>query len=96
MKQADAYQSLKGIIASDQAIIEVNPILLIDEYDVKAGHGATIGKLDENSVYYLMSRGLTRKDAERLMINGFLNPIISEITDEPLKERFVSLVNQRL
>jgi Fe-S cluster assembly protein SufD len=96
MKQADAYQSLKGIIASDQAIIEVNPILLIDEYDVKAGHGATIGKLDENSVYYLMSRGLTRKDAERLMINGFLNPIISEIEDEPLKERFVSLVNQRL
>jgi len=96
MKKADAYQSLKGIIASDNAIIEVNPILLIDEYDVKAGHGATIGKLDENSVYYLMSRGLARKVAERLMINGFLNPIIQEITDEPLKERFVSLVNQRL
>ncbi len=96
MKNADAYQSLKGIIASDDAIIEVNPILLIDEYDVKAGHGATIGKLDENSLYYLMSRGLNRKDAERLMINGFLNPIISEIDDEPLKERFVELVNQRL
>ena len=96
MKNANAYQSLKGIIASDDAIIEVNPILLIDEYDVKAGHGATIGKLDEGSVFYLMSRGLNRKDAERLMINGFLNPIISEIDDEPLRERFVELVNQRL
>ncbi|PKK87612.1 MAG: hypothetical protein CVV63_00445 [Tenericutes bacterium HGW-Tenericutes-8] len=96
MKNANAYQSLKGIIASDQAIIEVNPILLIDEYDVKAGHGATIGKLDENSLYYLMSRGLDKKVAERLMINGFLNPIISEIDDEPLRERFVELVNQRL
>lgn len=96
MKNANAYQSLKGIIASDEAIIEVNPILLIDEYDVKAGHGATIGKLDENSLYYLMSRGLDKKVAERLMINGFLNPIISEIDDEPLRERFVELVNQRL
>lgn len=96
MKNANAYQSLKGIIASDKATIEVNPILLIDEYDVKAGHGATIGKLDENSLYYLMSRGLNKKTAERLMINGFLNPIISEIDDEPLRERFVLLVNQRL
>lgn len=96
MKNANAYQSLKGIIGSDKAVIEVNPILLIDEYDVKAGHGATIGKLDQNSVYYLMSRGLERKEAEKLMINGFLNPIIKEIADETLKERFVSLVNQRL
>lgn len=96
MKNSNAYQSLKGIIASDEATIEVNPILLIDEYDVKAGHGATIGKLDENSLYYLMSRGLDKKTAERLMINGFLNPIISEIDDEPLRERFVLLVNQRL
>lgn len=96
MKNSNAYQSLKGIIGSDRAVIEVNPILLIDEYDVKAGHGATIGKLDEFSLYYLMSRGLNRKDAERLMINGFLNPIIKEISDEVLKERFVSLVNQRL
>ena len=62
MKNSNAYQSLKGIIASDEATIEVNPILLIDEYDVKAGHGATIGKLDENSLYYLMSRGLDKKN----------------------------------
>ena len=61
MKNSNAYQSLKGIIGSDRAVIEVNPILLIDEYDVKAGHGATIGKLDEFSLYYLMSRGLNRK-----------------------------------
>ncbi len=96
MKQANAFQTLKGIITSDLAIVEVNPILLIDEYDVKAGHGATIGKIEEESLYYLMSRGLSRVDAEKLIINGFLKPVIDEIDDEPLRERFVGLVNSRI
>jgi Fe-S cluster assembly protein SufD len=96
MKQANAFQTLKGIITSDQAIVEVNPILLIDEYDVKAGHGATIGKIEEDQLYYLMSRGLTQRESEKLIINGFLKPIIDEIDDEPLKERFIHLVNSRI
>ena len=96
MKNANAFQTLKGVITSDQAIVEVNPILLIDEFDVKAGHGATIGKIEENQLYYLMSRGLTRTQAEKLIINGFLKPVIDEIDDEPLKERFIHLVNSRI
>jgi len=96
MKQANAFQTLKGIITSDLAIVEVNPILLIDEFDVKAGHGATIGKIEEESLYYLMSRGLSRVEAEKLIINGFLKPVIDEIDDEPLRERFVGLVNSRI
>jgi Fe-S cluster assembly protein SufD len=96
MKLANAFQTLKGIITSDQAIVEVNPILLIDEYDVKAGHGATIGKIEEDVLYYLMSRGLNRKEAEKLVIHGFLKPVIDEIDDEPLRERFESLVNSRI
>jgi Fe-S cluster assembly protein SufD len=96
MKQANAFQTLKGIITSDLAIVEVNPILLIDEFDVKAGHGATIGKIEEESLYYLMSRGLSRMEAEKLIINGFLKPVIDEIDDEPLRERFVGLVNSRI
>ncbi|MBE0701542.1 MAG: SufD family Fe-S cluster assembly protein [Acholeplasmataceae bacterium] len=96
MKNANAFQTLKGIITSDFAIVEVNPILLIDEYDVKAGHGATIGKLEEEVLYYLRSRGLTRQEAEKLIINGFLRPVIDEIDDEPLRERFVHLVNSRI
>lgn len=96
MKNANAFQTLKGIITSDQAIVEVNPILLIDEYDVKAGHGATIGKIEEDVLYYLRSRGLNQTEAEKLIINGFLKPVIDEIDDEPLKERFVNLVNSRI
>ncbi|BCR36578.1 SufD family Fe-S cluster assembly protein [Mariniplasma anaerobium] len=96
MKNANAFQTLKGIITSDSAVVEVNPILLIDEYDVKAGHGATIGKIEEDQLYYLQSRGLNRKEAEKLIINGFLQPIIDEIDDEPLRDRFVNLVNSRI
>lgn len=96
MKQANAFQTLKGIITSDQAIVEVNPILLIDEFDVKAGHGATIGKIEEDQLYYLMSRGLNQRESEKLIINGFLKPIVDEIDDEPLKERFIHLVNSRI
>ena len=96
MKQANAFQTLKGIITSDFATVEVNPILLIDEYDVQAGHGATIGKIEEEQLYYLQSRGLTKMQSEKLIINGFLKPIVDEIEDEPLKERFVSLVNSRI
>lgn len=96
MKNANAFQTLKGIIASDLSSVDVNPILLIDEYDVKAGHGATIGKLEEEALYYLRSRGLTLKEAEKLIINGLIRPIIDEIDDEALKERFVHLVNLRI
>lgn len=94
--KSDAYQSLQGITTSNDSIIEVNPILLIDEYDITAGHGATVGQLDEASIYYLMSRGLTRKEAERLMINGLIRPIIDAISDKDIKERFINVVNSRL
>lgn len=94
--KSDAYQSLQGITTSNEAVIEVNPILLIDEYDITAGHGATVGQLDEVSIYYLMSRGLTRKEAERLMINGLIRPLIDAISDNDIKERFINVVNSRL
>lgn len=96
MKNANAFQSLKGIITSDDALLEVNPILLIDEYDVKAGHGATIGKVEPEVLFYLMSRGLSKREAERLVIYGFLQPVIDEISDEALRDRFMDLVDKRI
>lgn|SRR5690625_3573311 len=97
MKGSEVFQTLRGIITSDDAVIEVNPILLIDEYDLKAaGHAATVGKLDEEMLFYLQSRGLSKEVAEKLIINGFLEPIIREIEDENIKERFNKLVNSRI
>lgn len=96
MKNSNAFQTLKGIITSDLAEIDVNPILIIDEYDIKAGHAATVGKMEEEELYYLMSRGLSKKDAEKLIINGLLQPVIDEIDDELIKENVLSIVNTRI
>jgi len=94
--QANAFQTLKGIILSDNAVVEVNPILLIDEYDVKAGHGATIGKIEENQLYYLQSRGLTKEQAEKLIINGYIKPILDKIVDETIANRLEETIYQRI
>lgn len=96
MNGVSAFQSLKGITTSDEASLEVNPILLIEEHDIKAGHGATIGKLEKEVLFYLMSRGLPKAVAENLVIMGLLNPVINEISDEPLRDRFLEMVNKRI
>ncbi len=96
MKQANAFQTLKGIILSDKAVVNVNPILLIDEYDVKAGHGATIGKLEVEQLYYLQSRGLTRKEAEKMIVHGFIKPIIDHIKDETIALRIEQTIFESL
>lgn len=97
MTDSSAFQTLRGIITNDKAQIDVNPILIIDEFDIKAaGHAATVGKLEEDTLYYLMSRGLTFTEATKLIINGFLRPIIDEIDDETIKENVINLVNGRI
>ena len=71
------------LMLSDQARSDANPILLIDENDVTAGHAASIGQVDPEDMYYLMSRGLDKATAERLVVRGFLGSVIVEI---PVKE----------
>lgn len=96
MKRSSAFQTLKGIITSDKAQIDVNPILIIDEFDVKAGHAATVGRIEEDVLYYLRSRGLSLIEAQKLIINGYLRPFIDEIDDELIKENVITLVNGRI
>ncbi len=59
----------------------------IDANEVKASHGATMGQVDDEHIFYLMSRGLTREQAETMIVKGFLEPIISNFVDEQLKEK---------
>ena len=93
---SNCVQKSRGIILSNDASIKVKPVLLIDEYDVSANHGCAIGKIDEEGLYYLMSRGITKKDAEMLIIKGFLSPILNSLTNEELKEELVKLQNEKL
>ncbi len=68
----DTYMKIDILFMSKDAKANISPSMEIKEDNVKAGHGATIGKLDENEVIYLMSRGLTRKSAENEIVKGFL------------------------
>lgn len=96
MKESKAFQSTRGVILDRYASIQANPFLLIDEYDVEAGHGATIGKFDDDSLFYLMSRGLSKSDAEKLIVNGFIDPILANIDNEALKEQLGIIIDKKL
>lgn len=95
MKRSVARQSNRGIVLGNDSRLDANPLLLIDEYDVEASHGAAIGKIDEEQLYYLMSRGLTLKNAERLIISGFLSPVLTKLTTDKLKEDFILTVEEK-
>lgn len=74
-KGADGYFASK-ILLFDDAKGRSVPSLEIDENDLKAGHASTVGRPDENQMFYLRSRGLTEKDAEKLIVSGFFEPIL--------------------
>ncbi len=84
-QKTDAYQLSKALILDDQAEFNAKPELEIYADDVKCSHGSTSGSLDENAIYYLMTRGIELKVARKLLIDGFLNEIFENIPDEKLK-----------
>lgn len=89
-KGSSAYQKTKGMLIGSKSLIEVNPNLNIDEYDVMAGHGATIGSLSKDDLFYLMSRGLSKERAEHLAVVSLVNPLLDQIGLEHYKERIVN------
>ena len=95
-KGADAQQESRVLMLSDKARSDANPILLIDENDVTAGHAASIGQVDPEDMYYLMSRGLDLADAQRLVVEASFNPVLDRIPDEDLKTEIDEHLQRRL
>ncbi|MNW49395.1 FeS cluster assembly protein SufB [compost metagenome] len=92
----DGQQTERVLMLSPKARGDANPILLIDEDDVTAGHAASVGQVNAEQIYYLMSRGISRSEAEYLVIFGFLAPVISEIPLEGVRGRLQDLVDSKL
>ena len=90
-QKTNGYQLSKAILLNDATEFNGKPELEIYADDVKCSHGSASGSLDENSIFYLMSRGLSYKDSRKLLINGFLVEVINQITDEPIKKLVKSL-----
>ena len=76
----------------DRTLANSIPSLKIDANDVKASHGATVGQIDEEHLFYLMARGLSRQEAERMIVEGFFEPIIQKIPLEELREKIREMV----
>ncbi|MDE6947433.1 MAG: SufD family Fe-S cluster assembly protein [Anaeroplasmataceae bacterium] len=85
MAKSKCVQLSKGIVMDDTASVTSKPILLIDEYDVIANHGASIGKMSDESLFYLMSRGLSKQEAFLLILEGIIAPFMNQIPDASLK-----------
>lgn len=94
--KANGEQTERLLILSGKARGDANPILLIDEDDVKCGHAASVGRIDEIQLFYLMSRGIIRSEAERMIINGFLDPVVSEIPVERVQTRLKAAIERKL
>lgn len=91
-----AYQKSNSILLTDDAKMDTKPQLEIFADDVKCSHGAAIGQIDEDAMFYLRSRGIDRKDARLMLMFGFAHEVIQNISIEALKERLDDLVMQRL
>lgn len=93
---ANAEQQNRVLMMSDKAHGDANPILLIDENDVIAGHAASVGQVDKKQLYYLMSRGIDEKTAQRMVIRGFLGDVLVSIPSKVIREQLVQTIERKL
>ncbi|MCP1395570.1 MULTISPECIES: Fe-S cluster assembly protein SufD [Bacillus cereus group] len=94
--KSNAQQSSRVLMLDEKARGDANPILLIDEDDVMAGHAASVGRVDPYQLYYLMSRGIPKREAERLVIHGFLAPVVNELPIEGVKAQLVEVIERKV
>ena len=91
-QRTDAYQKSANLLLSPTARADAIPNLTIGANDVKCSHGASVGQVDEEELFYAMSRGLPRDKAERLIVDGFFNEIVLEIRDETIRSMVLDSV----
>ncbi len=91
-QKTDGYQLSKSLLLDKDAEFDAKPELEIYADDVKCSHGSTSGNLDENSIFYLMSRGLSYKQSKKLLVDGFLNDAIEKITNQDVKKYIKKLM----
>ena len=95
-QKTQAFQANNNILLTDDADINTKPQLEIYADDVKCSHGATVGQLDEDALFYLRARGIQKKEAKLLLMYAFAHDVISKIKIPALQERIQDLVDKRL
>jgi Fe-S cluster assembly protein SufD len=95
-QQTHTYLQIHSMMLSPKARIDAIPSVLVSSDDVSASHGGTVGELDEAVIFYMQTRGLDRPAAVRVIVEGFFEPLISELHDEPLEELVREKVTRKL
>jgi Fe-S cluster assembly protein SufD len=95
-QRTDAYQANRNLLLSDTARAESIPGLEILANDVRCTHGATVGTVDPEQMYYLMTRGLPRNDAQRLVVEGFFVPVLDRIPLESVREQLRGAIRAKI
>lgn len=91
-----AYQNNKNLLLTDDAKVNTQPHLEIYADDVKCSHGATVGQLDQDAMFYLRSRGIGEHAARQLLMLAFADEVVQKISIEPLRQRISNMVEKRL
>lgn len=95
-QKTDGYQANRNLVLSKNAHADSIPGLEILADDVRCTHGATVGKIDPEEIFYLLSRGIPRKEAERLIVEGFFDPIMQRIPFEGVRNRFQQYIHNKM
>lgn len=95
-QRTDGYQANRNLVLSDGARADSIPGLEILADDVRCTHGATVGKLEEEPLFYLKSRGIPQAEAEKLVVEGFFDPIFQRIPFEGVRERFQEYIANKM
>ena len=95
-QRTDAHQTNRNLLLSGKARADSLPNLEIEADDVKCSHGATVGELDAEAKFYLMSRGLTRTQAERLVVLGFLGEVLAKLPLGGVSDKVTRVIQEKL
>lgn len=95
-QKTEAFQRNNNVLLSSEAEMNSKPQLIIDADDVKCSHGATIGRIDEDALFYLRTRGIGEHEARLMIMFAFADEVLSKISIDPLRERIEELIDKRL
>ncbi len=95
-QQTDGYQANRNLVLDPDARADSIPGLEILADDVRCTHGATVGKIDPELVFYLRTRGIPTKEAERMVVDGFFDPIMQRIPYEGVRNRFQESIKEKM
>ena len=95
-KESIGEENENCVILSDTAVSKSLPVLLCSEESVTGAHGVSSGKIDNNKLFYLMSRGLSEQESKRLIINANFNSIINNLIDEDIKQEIINIIDKKI